>query len=434
MSGWMLLVAGALGVIAGATANHCAERWSQSPRGIDPWLCARAGETLATLAGRLPVLGWWLRRTEINATVPGGWLRPLVIELGLAALFVLLAWTPTQTGYLRPLMLVGDELAALGPWPAGVWLRPVDVSFHWAQFLSRAILLTLMLTASLIDFDEKLIPDEITISGAMLGLLLALIWPRTLPVGMATTVNGRAETTFLNLATPNGWPEWLAGAPAVTSLLLAWGCFTLWWLAFPPWYFRRGRSPRKALALTCAWLRREKWLATWITFLALHWLVIGFAWNQGGERWHALGSALFGMVAGGGLIWITRIIATHVLGREALGFGDVTLMAMIGALIGWQACVLVFFVAPIFALTVALAQLFLRREGEIYYGPFLCLSTLWILLRWPDWWAWAEPLFRLWWLVPSALLVCLGLMWLLLIIVRAIKEFAVERFGGEGRR
>ncbi len=50
---------------------------------------------------------------------------------------------------------------------------------------------------------------------------------------------------------------------------------------------------------------------------------------------------------GGGLVWSFRIVASVVMGREALGFGDVTLMAMVGAFTGWQAVWISFFLAPL---------------------------------------------------------------------------------------
>ena len=43
--------------------------------------------------------------------------------------------------------------------------------------------MALMLVATFIDFDEKTIPDEITIPGTLLGLLFAALWPDShLPV------------------------------------------------------------------------------------------------------------------------------------------------------------------------------------------------------------------------------------------------------------
>ena len=91
-------------------------------------------------------------------------------------------------------------------------------------------------------------------------------------------------------------------------------------------------------------------------------------------HWAGLLTALVGMAASGGLVWMVRIIGPASLGREAMGFGDVTLMAMIGAFLGWQPCLIVFFLAPCRAG---------GRAGrpdpppgrEIPYGPFLCLAA-----------------------------------------------------------
>ena len=43
---------------------------------------------------------------------------------------------------------------------------------------------------------------------------------------------------------------------------------------------------------------------------------------------------------GGLIVWGGRIVATHALKMEAMGFGDVTLVAMIGAYLGWQPCLM----------------------------------------------------------------------------------------------
>ena len=57
-----------------------------------------------------------------------------------------------------------------------------------------------------------------------------------------------------------------------------------------------------------------------------------------------------------------------------MGFGDVTLMAMIGAFMGWQPCMIVFFLSPFAGAVVGLVQWCLIRDNVIPYGPFLCLA------------------------------------------------------------
>ena len=105
-------------------------------------------------------------------------------------------------------------------------------------------------------------------------------------------------------------------------------------------------------------------------------------WFRGWLGWQGLLTALVGMAASGGLVWLVRIIGTVVLRREAMGFGDVTLMAMIGAYLGWQPCLVVFFLAPLAGLMVGVLRLILSRDREIPYGPFLCLATLFLIVRW----------------------------------------------------
>ena len=93
-----------------------------------------------------------------------------------------------------------------------------------------------------------------------------------------------------------------------------------------------------------------------------------------------------GMVFGLLLTWSVRMVAGVSMGREALGFGDVTLMAMIGSYTGWQPILMIFGVAPFAAVFIAVAQWFVSRTHEIAYGPFLCAATLIVLLGWARLW------------------------------------------------
>ena len=123
-------------------------------------------------------------------------------------------------------------------------------------------------------------------------------------------------------------------------------------------------------------------------------------------HWDGLWVGLIGLLVGGGLTQTVRVIGSLALRREAMGFGDVTLMAMIGAYLGWQAAVLTFFIAPFFGLTHALAKLFVfvgkklggressSADREIPFGPYLSMAALGLLLSWPWFWpSWAKPRF-----------------------------------------
>jgi hypothetical protein len=73
-------------------------------------------------------------------------------------------------------------------------------------------------------------------------------------------------------------------------------------------------------------------------------------------RGHALLTALVGMATGGLLVWFFRIVFGWVLAEEANGFGDGTLKAVIGAFLGWQATLIVLFLAPFAAVAIAVGQ------------------------------------------------------------------------------
>ncbi|HCP12073.1 MAG TPA: hypothetical protein DIT89_07035 [Planctomycetaceae bacterium] len=127
---------------------------------------------------------------------------------------------------------------------------------------------------------------------------------------------------------------------------------------------------------------------SWLMFM---WDAGPFAAQQ--PHLHGFLVSTAGLVAGGGIVCLVRIIGAYVLRREAMGFGDVVLMAMIGSVIGWQPVIVVFFAAPVLAIGVAILSLVLRRRDEIPYGPWLSLAALLLLLLWNNVWPMAERIF-----------------------------------------
>jgi prepilin signal peptidase PulO-like enzyme (type II secretory pathway) len=282
-------------------------------------------------------------------------------------------------------------------------------------------LLFLMFAASLIDFDEKIIPDTITVPGTLIGLVLAAAWPWSLWPNVVQQGGGLA-LDFLKLTSPHPWPPQLAGFPQPWPLLAGLGCWWLWCAAIAPrtWYARHGRL--RALRLCWAHLIHRRATYGILLMGLLGSGVIAIVWAEGGASWAGLLSVLVGMAASGGLIWAVRIIGAAVLHREAMGLGDVTLMAMIGAFLGWQACLMVFFLAPLAGAVLGLLQWIVLRDDEITYGPFLCSATLIVLVFWDALWSWAEHIFWLGWLLPLIVVFCLAMMAPLLIIVKFFRE------------
>jgi leader peptidase (prepilin peptidase)/N-methyltransferase len=103
----------------------------------------------------------------------------------------------------------------------------------------------------------------------------------------------------------------------------------------------------------------------WGGVVSTHW-VSGF-----------LGSVL-GMLVGGFVVWLTRILGTYVFGREAMGSGDVHLMAAVGAVVGAGASVAAFFLAPFFGLLIYLIAS--RKGRELPFGPYLSMGTALVML------------------------------------------------------
>jgi leader peptidase (prepilin peptidase) / N-methyltransferase len=149
-------------------------------------------------------------------------------------------------------------------------------------------------------------------------------------------------------------------------------------------------------------------------------------WRSGGAPWQALLTSLVGLGIGGGMIWAVRIGGRVALHKEAMGFGDVTLMAMIGAFLGWQPCVIIFFLSPFFALTIALVQWVLTGRRDIPYGPFLCIAALAVILFWPWFWTNFGALFAMGPLLPSVLALCGVLMVAMLTVWRLIERAFVR--------
>jgi leader peptidase (prepilin peptidase)/N-methyltransferase len=92
-----------------------------------------------------------------------------------------------------------------------------------------------------------------------------------------------------------------------------------------------------------------------------------------------LRDALLGASLGGGMLWAISESYFRIRGREGVGFGDVKMLAMVGAFLGWQLMLLTLFLASLVGSLVGLGLILARRGGmqsALPFGTFLAAGAL----------------------------------------------------------
>ncbi len=105
-------------------------------------------------------------------------------------------------------------------------------------------------------------------------------------------------------------------------------------------------------------------------------LVTAAAVIDGGMPWKALLNSFIGALAGGGSMFLLGFFGEMIFRKESLGGGDVKLMAMVGAFLGWKLVILTFFMAPVLGLGVALFMKVKKNKEVIPYAPYLSLGAV----------------------------------------------------------
>lgn len=109
-------------------------------------------------------------------------------------------------------------------------------------------------------------------------------------------------------------------------------------------------------------------------------------WYDQQRLWHALAWSGAGLLTGGIFTATVRSVSSRMLGQEAMGFGDVTLMAMIGSVIGWQAVLATFAIAPLTGVLIAVIGYVGFGRSFMPYGPCLAVAALIVLFAWSRIW------------------------------------------------
>ena len=90
-------------------------------------------------------------------------------------------------------------------------------------------------------------------------------------------------------------------------------------------------------------------------------------------------SALLGMLIGGGVLWLIGEAYFRYSGQEGMGGGDVKMLAMIGAFLGWKLVLVTLVLSSVAGSLIGVFVIVLKRGGMKYalpYGTFLALGAL----------------------------------------------------------
>jgi len=95
---------------------------------------------------------------------------------------------------------------------------------------------------------------------------------------------------------------------------------------------------------------------------------------------------VIGTLMGAGFLYLVLFYGGALYGQEAMGEGDLNLIALVGAFLGWKAVALTILLGCLFGSAVGLALIAVRRLGRrqhIPFGPFLSLGAM-VALFWGE--------------------------------------------------
>jgi leader peptidase (prepilin peptidase)/N-methyltransferase len=287
--------------------------------------------------------------------------------------------------------------------PLGLRKGAISLLDSWPMFTAHAALLCGLLVCSVVDAKMWIIPLEVMWVCSIVGIASATFQPHAfmpavpaeligisfaavigLVIGILLMRAGFIQPSFLDISDKMP-PDDTGGSksPGAGTANKAKGTKSVAVTA------EHGVNPRKEVSRELLFLAPAIILAAAAGLMLRSVPAIGAAWGSllSAEKHprlaahlHGCGSAVFGYLIGGLCVWGMRILGTLGFGKEAMGLGDVHILAAVGAVTGWIVPTVAFFVAPFFGLLWALYLWLARDQRELPYGPWLALASLVVMI------------------------------------------------------
>jgi len=116
--------------------------------------------------------------------------------------------------------------------------------------------------------------------------------------------------------------------------------------------------------------------------ISLPGIIVGFGCSFA-IPWLSWADSLFGIFLGGGSLYLVAAGYELLAKKEGMGGGDIKLLAMIGAFMGWKAVLPIIFFSSLLGCLVGIPlMIFQKADGKlaIPFGPFLATAAIVFLL------------------------------------------------------
>ncbi len=94
---------------------------------------------------------------------------------------------------------------------------------------------------------------------------------------------------------------------------------------------------------------------------------------------HGWINSLLGILLGGGFLWLVAYGYQLATGRDGMGGGDIKLLAMMGAFLGWKAVLFIIFASSLLGSVIGVSIMLLQKKDSkfaIPFGPYLALGAV----------------------------------------------------------